>query len=403
LLASRASTGRSLVRIASTASGWNASCRVGYLPPTGSRCPFYGTPEPRLTWPQSRFWGVNHLQSGFNCRRMTRRPWGMNWSQLRSLIESNLRQQPGFQKNFRLEGRIETLGEGLFHKNYLFEAGDQDLVLRLAKVEPGLQSRKEAVSAVRRESKTLQTLQSLEFPFAVPELICLVTDDSGETVGLIESAVAGVPLKTLLHRFETESQMKTIAQVASAVHGLPKSKFSHLARHSDSRTHALEKLNVLPGSLFEQFAEAALARVWIMRNLPEGRTSTVLHGDLLPQNLLLDFGDDPGDGSEIAVVDWESAQIGDAAYDLAVVTRGVRRPFGLKNGLQRLVSLYNEEAEQKISPAAVVVHELVLHLRWLAESQKASRTGGHGPEHYADLLSSILKRALALDANKSQT
>ena len=25
--------------------GWNASCRVGYLPPTGSRCPFHGTPE----------------------------------------------------------------------------------------------------------------------------------------------------------------------------------------------------------------------------------------------------------------------------------------------------------------------------------------------------------------------
>src|SRR5262249_28980419 len=26
---------------------WNVSCRVGYLPPTGSRCPFHGTPEPR--------------------------------------------------------------------------------------------------------------------------------------------------------------------------------------------------------------------------------------------------------------------------------------------------------------------------------------------------------------------
>src|SRR5215472_5357636 len=43
--ASRASTGRSLCRVASTASGWNVSCRVGFLPPTGSRCPFHGTPE----------------------------------------------------------------------------------------------------------------------------------------------------------------------------------------------------------------------------------------------------------------------------------------------------------------------------------------------------------------------
>jgi aminoglycoside phosphotransferase (APT) family kinase protein len=330
---------------------------------------------------------------------MTRRRSGTNWSGLRSLIESSLRRQPGFQKNFRLDERIQTLGEGLFHKNYVFQAGDQELVLRLVKVESGLQSRTEAVAAVRRESKTLQTLQSLEFPFAVPKLICLVTDDSGEIVGLIESAVAGMPLNGFLHRFETESQMETIAQVASAVHSLPKSKFPHLVSRSDSRTHVLEELNGLPGSLFEQFGEAALARQWIMRNLLEGRTSTVLHGDLLPQNLLLSIEDDP----EIAVVDWECAQIGDAAYDLAIVTRGFRRPFGIKNGLPRLVSLYNEEAEQKISPSAVVVHELLLHLHWLADSQTENRPGGHGPEHYADLLVSILRRALALDANKSQT
>jgi hypothetical protein len=57
-----------------------------------------------------------------------------------------------------------------------------------------LQSRTEAIAGVRSESKTLQTLQSLEFPFAVPELICLMTDDSGESIGLIESAVAGMPL-----------------------------------------------------------------------------------------------------------------------------------------------------------------------------------------------------------------
>jgi hypothetical protein len=145
--------------------------------------------------------------------------------------------------------------------------------------------------------------------------------------------------------------------------------------------------------------EAAMVREWILRNLPEGRTSTVLHGDLLPQNLLFAIPDD----RDIAVVDWECAQIGDAAYDLAIVTRGVRRPFGVANGLQRLVLFYNEAAEQKISPSAVVVHELLLHLHWLAESQTENRPGGHGPEHYSNLLGSILRRALALDANKSQT
>jgi hypothetical protein len=47
--ASRASMGRSLFRIASTASGWNVSCRTGYLPPTGFRRPFHGAPEPHPT------------------------------------------------------------------------------------------------------------------------------------------------------------------------------------------------------------------------------------------------------------------------------------------------------------------------------------------------------------------
>jgi thiamine kinase-like enzyme len=44
-----------------------------------------------------------------------------------------------------------------------------------------------------------------------------------------------------------------------------------------------------------------------------------LDGDLLPQNMLFGVRDD----REIDVVDWERAQIGDAAYDLAIVTRGV--------------------------------------------------------------------------------
>jgi hypothetical protein len=164
---------------------------------------------------------------------------GTNWSWLWSLIETSLslRQQPGFQENFRLEEKIQTLGDGLFHKNYAFEAGDKKLVLRLAKIECGLQSRTEAVAGVRSESKTLQTLQALEFPFAVPELICLVRDDSGETIGLIESAVAGMPLNFLSRGFNAESQLETIAQVASAVHRLPKSKFTHLASTALRQSH----------------------------------------------------------------------------------------------------------------------------------------------------------------------
>ena len=49
----------------------------------------------------------------------------------------------------------------------------------------------------------------------------------------------------------------------------------------------------------------------------------LLHGDLLPLNLLWGRETD-----ELGVVDWESARIGDPAYDLAIVTRGHAKPFG---------------------------------------------------------------------------
>ena len=129
--------------------------------------------------------------------RMTRRRSGTNWPWLRWLVEFNLGQHPGFQRDFRLEDKIRSLGKGLFHENYLFEVSGKDLVLRLAIIKRGLRTRREAVTSLRREAETLHALRSFNLPFIVPELICLVNDESGETVGLIESAVDGVPLSFL--------------------------------------------------------------------------------------------------------------------------------------------------------------------------------------------------------------
>jgi hypothetical protein len=198
---------------------------------------------------------------------MTGRSSGTNWSWLRWLIEFNLRQQPGFQKNFRLEERIRSLGTGLYHRNYLFEASGKCLVLRIGKVERGLRTRREMVTSLRLEAKTLQVLRSLDLPFIVPELVCLVNDESGEIVGLIESAVSGVPLSLLVKGREPEGPLKIIAGVAAELHALAKSEFSHLADHTDSQTHLMVSLNALPGQLFEEFVEAAMARDWILTQL----------------------------------------------------------------------------------------------------------------------------------------
>jgi aminoglycoside phosphotransferase (APT) family kinase protein len=326
---------------------------------------------------------------------MTRRRSGTNWSRLRGLIEFNLRQRPEFQKDFRLEEKIQSLGQGLFHRNYLFEAAGEVLVLRLSKVERGWQSRKEAVIGLRKEAKTLQALEAFHLPFEIPKLVCLVKEDSGDPVGLIESAVNGESLSLFCRGVEPEFPLKIIAEAAVAVHKLPKSDFTHLTTRADSRAHVEEQLRELSPSLFERFKEAAKARGWILDHLPQGQPSTILHGDLLPQNLLFD---DSKDG-KIAVIDWECAQIGDPAYDLAIVTRGARKPLGATDGLRWLVEYYNEIGAQKITLNAVIVHELLFHLKWTAEAIENRATncfGGHGPEHYAGLLRSILGRAQQL-------
>jgi aminoglycoside phosphotransferase len=323
---------------------------------------------------------------------MTRRRSGTNWSWLRWLIEFNLRRHPGFQKAFRLEEKIRPLGKGLFHENYLFEASGKFLVLRLGIVKRGLRTQGEAVTSLCREAKTLHTLHSFNLPFVVPELICLVNDESGESVGLIESAIDGLPLSLLVKGLEPEEPLKIIARVAAGVHALGRSEFTHLVQHADSQSHMVANLNALPDLLFEEFGEAANARNWILEQLPYDRASTILHGDLLPQNLLFE----DWDNRRVVLLDWECARIGDPAFDLAIVTRGVRNPLGVPGGLHRLVQFYNEVAEHKISPNAVVVHEVLLHLNLLAEAAEARAKndfGGHGPEHYANLLGGILRRA----------
>jgi len=323
---------------------------------------------------------------------MARHRSGTNWSWLRWLIESNLREQPGFEAGFELEEKIQSLGQGLFHRNYLFEARGELLVLRLSKIEPDLQDRKEAVDRLHKEAKTLRALESFDLPFEVPKLICLVKEDSEDPIGLIESAVNGESLSLFCRGIEPEFPLKIIAEVAVAVHKLPKSDFTHLTTRVDARTHVQEQLQELPPSLFEQFGEAADARDWVLDHLPEGQPSTVLHGDLLPQNLLLDHSAD----GRVAVIDWECAEIGDPAWDIAIVTRGVRKPLGAASGLRRLVEYYNEAGGQKITLSAVIAHELLFHLEWMAEAvenRAKNRFGGHGPEHYAGLLRSIQSRA----------
>ena len=121
-----------------------------------------------------------------------RRP-SVNWCYLRWLIELNLRKQPAFGPQVSLEGKLDHCG-GLFHDNYVFDAGENRFVLRLAKSRDALRSQPEAAASLEREAETLRRLAGTELPFFVPEFICEVCEESGERIGFIETWLRGVPL-----------------------------------------------------------------------------------------------------------------------------------------------------------------------------------------------------------------
>ncbi len=103
------------------------------------------------------------------------------------------------------------------------------------------------------------------------------------------------------------------------------------------------------------------------------------HGDLLGQNLLFD-PDRP-----IVVLDWERAIIGDPAYDLAIVTRGIRRPFQAPEGLTKLLDAYTEHSDVELRESEVRFHEIALHLRWYAETFSDEEHGEPAPSIRARL------------------
>ena len=119
----------------------------------------------------------------------------------------------------------------------------------------------------------------------------------------------------------------------------------------------------------------------------------MLHGDLLPQNILCHEIDDEW---KVALIDWEFATIGDPAYDLAIVTRGDRKLVGINNGLKKLVENYRKAGGIELSEVDVYIHEMLLFLNWLwqsAEAEKKGRRLGHGPDHYVQRIESLLRRA----------
>jgi|GEM_PF-645886 len=318
-----------------------------------------------------------------------------DWRAIRHLIETHLSSPEGLGVKVQIHGEIRAFPEGLDHDSYHFfvdvvQTGVPDIeegfFLRLPKASTADRSRPQQVRILEREARTLDAIAAQDWELAAPRPVCRLRGEPG----FIETAVPGISVQAFRNTPRAADGIELIGRAAAAVHRLPVKAFAHLEPVPDAAAHVMLELGkaIGDGSALAVYPEARAARAWVVAHLPQGRPAVVLHGDLLPQNLLCDVMGN----ARLGLIDWEYAQIGDPAYDLAIVTRGSRKILGLGDGLRLLLDAYVAAGGMPLTPTDVQVHEVILMLSWLVQSCRPGRREGHAPEHYADLLSGLLRR-----------
>jgi aminoglycoside phosphotransferase (APT) family kinase protein len=250
--------------------------------------------------------------------------------------------------------------------------GEAELVVRLP-IPPASADQPEKA---RRELELLSRLAELQPPWRLSEPVACVPVESG--LAQVQHLVPGAPLEMRASRSRVRP-WEVIAQVASACHNLDPARFADLFPPTATRRrHAESAIEVLLRSDLPEFQDA---HAWALETLPPETPARLLHGDLLGQNLHLDvLGDGP-----VGVLDWSEARLGDPAYDLAVVTRGVRRPFQVDRGLQTLLEAYNAQVPEPVTAQQVHLHELCLVAGWYLADREQGRGKAHLQAHLTRL------------------
>jgi aminoglycoside phosphotransferase (APT) family kinase protein len=245
--------------------------------------------------------------------------------------------------------RIRHIGEGLSHDAYFAlvegEHGPEGLVVLLARAANAARDRR-----IRAEARLADELAALSLPFFVPRSRALVETRTG--LAWIRECALGMPLAKL--RDPAYAPWTLTGTLAAAVHAVPLAAVPSLDGHATRRAHGQASLLELASLADDPEPLVAEALAWMDAHLPPEEPAALLHGDLLGQNILVDLVD----GSPPALIDWEHARRGDPAYDLAIVTRGLSRPFGEPRGFELLLEAYRAASGRALPAREVRFHEL---------------------------------------------
>ncbi|MFW6079927.1 MAG: phosphotransferase family protein, partial [Gemmatimonadota bacterium] len=207
----------------------------------------------------------------------------------------------------------------------------------------------------------------------MPRVLGVAEIDDGRRalVRTFENGVA-LPMRADRARIVDGRPWEVVGRVAVGVHAIDVASVADVVSgHRTRRAHAEAELEA---SFAGVGSDVDDARAWLETNLPPPEEpARPLHGDLLGQNILVGreapMGEErPPALIDPALIDWEYARTGDPAYDLAIVTRGVRRPFGTGGGLRKLVASYADAGGAPLGEMDVRFYELCLAARWYGAS-----------------------------------
>ena len=307
--------------------------------------------------------------------------WHVAKRLLRSAMTSRGRHEPEI-------GRVVHLGDGLSRDAFAAEvedgAGSKSLVVLLPRERDP-----ERDCRTRDEASLLARLAPLAKQFRTPRPVAVLPSPLG--MALVLEHVHGIPVDLRAGRMQGVRPWALVGELAAAVHAIPLEALGEISGHATRRDHGEAALSALAGLEHDQDPCVRSALEWLGENLPPVEPSTLVHGDLLGQNILLPL---PWESdSKPALIDWEYARRGDPAHDLAIVTRGVRRPFQVEGGFDRLLDAYREASRRDIHPHEVRFHELCLLLGLYRDPRNAPVRAQH--LHQIEIMLEHLRRGRA--------
>ena len=310
-------------------------------------------------------------------------PYGLTWAEYREATRDD-GSQAGWARAKRLMrraltvtdgtepevGRVVHIGQGLSRDAYAAEvesgAGARRLVVLLPRASDPERDRR-----THHEAHLLARLAPLARGFRVPRPIALLPTPHG--LALVREQVDGIPAGLRAGRMHGVTPWALVAELAAAVHAVPIDALGELRGHATRRAHGEAQLAALAELERDAEPQIRTALAWLHDHLPPDEPSVLLHGDLLGPNILLPVLAEPG--TPPALIDWEFARRGDPAHDLAIVTRGVRKPFQQVDGFERLLRDYRESSSRDIHPHEVRFQELRLLLRLYGAQENRSVRG----------------------------